>query len=194
MIGPFINALPVRVRIHPEQTPGDFLRDLQVQQAELRQYEHTSLIQIQGVSEVPRGRPLFESSIAFDNYPDSTSREETDAGLSLTEGRYMDWNSYPLSLDVAPGTELSVRIKYNRDRFTASAVERVAEDLERLSGALIEHAKVPLSDLFAWLDDRDKERRESRGQILEAAMAKQLKGLRRRPGRKEGQGDERREN
>ena len=46
---------------------------LQTQQAEARQYEYSPLAQVQGWSDVPRGLPLFESIVAFENYPVNTS-------------------------------------------------------------------------------------------------------------------------
>ena len=69
MIGLFINTLPVRVRLHGEDRLLDWLKELQVRQAEARQYEYSPLVEIQGWSEVPRGQPLFESLLAFKELP-----------------------------------------------------------------------------------------------------------------------------
>ena len=36
---------------------------------ELRRFEHSALVQVHGWSDVPRGRPLFESIVVVENYP-----------------------------------------------------------------------------------------------------------------------------
>src|SRR5580704_1682 len=69
MVGLFINTLAVRVKVPPDAAALPWLRSLQDQQAELREYEHSPLVDVQGWSELPRGVPLFESQVAFENYP-----------------------------------------------------------------------------------------------------------------------------
>src|SRR6202040_1176339 len=52
MVGLFINTLPVRVQISAEQKVSDWLRQLQTEQVEMRQYEYSPLVAVQGWSEV----------------------------------------------------------------------------------------------------------------------------------------------
>jgi Non-ribosomal peptide synthetase modules and related proteins len=68
MVGLFINTLPVRVQVPGDQVVSQWLRQLQSRQAEMRQYEYNSLVEIQGWSDVPRGEPLFEMIFVFENY------------------------------------------------------------------------------------------------------------------------------
>ncbi|MFP2902304.1 condensation domain-containing protein, partial [Corallococcus sp. 4LFB] len=68
MTGLFINTLPVRVRVPAQEQIVPWLRQLQAQQLELRQYEHSPLVRVQGYSQVPRGTPLFQSLFVFENY------------------------------------------------------------------------------------------------------------------------------
>jgi len=44
----FINTLPVCVKLSPEQFLIVWLRQLQAQQVEMRQYEYSPLVKIQG--------------------------------------------------------------------------------------------------------------------------------------------------
>jgi hypothetical protein len=48
MVGVFINTLPVRARVAPRAPVGAWLRGLQEQGAETRQYEHSPLARVQG--------------------------------------------------------------------------------------------------------------------------------------------------
>ena len=54
-VGLFINTLPVRVHIDPDEGVVNWLIRLQEHQVELRQFESTPLVQIQSWSEVPSG-------------------------------------------------------------------------------------------------------------------------------------------
>src|SRR6185503_16629870 len=60
MVGPLINTLAVKVEVREEEEVRKWLRREQEKQAEMREYEYSSLIEVQGWSEVPRGMPLFE--------------------------------------------------------------------------------------------------------------------------------------
>jgi hypothetical protein len=85
MIGPFINTLPLRVSVSGEKTLDSWLQMIQGQQAEMRQFEHSSLSDIQGWSDVPRGQPMFESLLAFENFPVDKSLKAADFGLNVPE-------------------------------------------------------------------------------------------------------------
>jgi non-ribosomal peptide synthetase component F len=80
----FINTLPVRVRVRGQERVVEWLRELQAEQVELRQYEYSPLVAVQGWSEVERGRSLFESLLVFENYPVDTSLRE-HAGVTVAQ-------------------------------------------------------------------------------------------------------------
>ena len=75
-VGLFINALPVRVRLRADARVGEWLGEVQREQAEAREYEYAPLADVQRRSEVPAGEGLFESLVVFENYPiDQAVRE-----------------------------------------------------------------------------------------------------------------------
>ena len=69
MVGLFINTLPARVSVVEESPLLPWLKEIQARQIEMREHEQSPLVLVQGWSEVPRGRPLFESLVVFENYP-----------------------------------------------------------------------------------------------------------------------------
>src|SRR5207247_1071108 len=79
MVGLFINTLPVRFCIDPEVPLLSWLHEVQTDQADLDQYADSSLVDVQRFTDVPRGLPLFESIVVFENYPVEHS---IDAGAS----------------------------------------------------------------------------------------------------------------
>jgi hypothetical protein len=83
MIGLFINTLPVRSRVRSDLPVVDWLRALQGEHVELRQYEYTSLVDAQGWSAVPKGEQLFRTMLVFQNFP-GLGDDELPDGLVVT--------------------------------------------------------------------------------------------------------------
>ena len=113
MLGCFINTLPVRVRLPASQPLTAWLQDLQASQLELRRYEHSPLVEVQGWSDVPRPTPLFESIFVFEGFME-TARE----GVFQRTG-------YPLTLVVGPDRQLVLRIDYELERFEPQTIRRL---------------------------------------------------------------------
>ena len=84
MIGIFINTIPVRIVVDPENSMIDWLKKIQWEQIEARQYEFTPLVQIQGWSDVPKGMTLFDSLLVFENYPVDKTTISTTTTTSKT--------------------------------------------------------------------------------------------------------------
>lgn len=154
MIGLFINTLPVCVRVAPQESLLSWLKRLQEQQVEMRQYEFSPLVQIQQWSDVPRGLPLFESILAFENFPTDTPSTNRDtpstnrkASLEKSAGRVIERNSYPLALVVSPASELHFRIVYDCSRFDAGTISRTLEHLHSLLARISEGLEQNLSSL-----------------------------------------------
>uniref|UniRef100_UPI001AEF08D7 condensation domain-containing protein n=1 Tax=Mesorhizobium mediterraneum TaxID=43617 RepID=UPI001AEF08D7 len=128
-VGLFLNTLPVRAAVPERQAIGEWLRGLQQQEAEARQHEYASLTDIQGWSGIT---PLFESVVVFENYPVGDRQDgEREAGLRLKRIRAWERTNYPLTLVVAPGARLRLRMSYQEERFADAAIEQLLDQLER---------------------------------------------------------------
>lgn len=147
MIGLFINTLPMRVRVDPEAELAPWLRQLRDQQVALRDYEHTPLVMVQGWSEVPRGTPLFESILMFEN-------QTLDARLRALGGawgercfHYRGLTNYPLMVIAFGDHELLLQLEYSRRRFDDDVVARMLGHLRMLLEGMAAHPQVRLKDL-----------------------------------------------
>jgi amino acid adenylation domain-containing protein/non-ribosomal peptide synthase protein (TIGR01720 family) len=159
MVGLFINTLPTRARVRGDQKLGAWLAALQRSQAEAREFEYSPLVQVQGWSEVPRGTPLFESLFVFENYPvDRGGNSDAGTGdrLRLTQGRSVEWTTYPLSLMAAPAREMLLALSYDESRFDGPVVEAMLRHLQRLLEEMAAGVELPLARLQLL---RDEERR-----------------------------------
>ncbi|TKC98038.1 non-ribosomal peptide synthetase/type I polyketide synthase [Polyangium fumosum] len=125
MVGMFVNTLPVRVRVPPDVPVLSWLKQLQEQQAEMLPHAHSALSRVQGWSDVPRGRALFESLLVVENYPVDASLRQGLHGLAIKEVCTMEQTNYLLTVLVVPGPELLLRIEYAADRFDPASVARM---------------------------------------------------------------------
>jgi Condensation domain len=100
MVGMFINTLPVRVRVGNGDVVSSWLQNFQGRLVELREYEQSPLVEVQGWSEVPHGQPLFESLFDFVNYPIDPFVRQQQSGVQLANIRAIDKTNYPITFTV----------------------------------------------------------------------------------------------
>ncbi|QRN99307.1 amino acid adenylation domain-containing protein [Archangium violaceum] len=127
MVGLLINSLPVRVRLPPTQPVLAWLKDFQAHQSEVRQHEHLSLAQVQSWCEVPRGSPLFESFLVFENYLLDASLARRAEALGWGSMSWRERSNYPLLATIIPQEELQLKLTYDIRRFDEEGISRVLE-------------------------------------------------------------------
>ena len=137
MVGVFINTIPVRAQIDPQQVLVDWLQTLQNQQVEARQYHYVSLAQIQSWSEVERGTSLFESTLVYDNYPMGIWMRNEDAGLRVSDVRILERSNYPLALAVVPTPELLVHAYYDSHQFNPRFIRQILSHFQTLLANIV---------------------------------------------------------
>src|SRR5271165_1819759 len=147
MVGLFINSLPVRAQFSPQVATLAWLKDFQDKSVEMRQYEHSPLVDVQGWSEVRRDHPLFQSLVVFENHPVDASVWGQDGTLQISNMRVVAPTNYPLAIAVVPRTELSIRVRYDSRRFDRAAISRMLGHLNALLEGILSNPDQQLSDL-----------------------------------------------
>ncbi|HVN52764.1 MAG TPA: amino acid adenylation domain-containing protein [Anaerolineaceae bacterium] len=143
MVGMLINTLPVRVQVQPERPCLDWLRDLQIQQSRLRQYEYCSLIDVQGWSEVPRDLPLFETLLVYENYPVDPSQMEVGV-IRIQPGSAHAQTNYPLTMAISPGSPIRFVIAYDTSRFDPATISRLVGHFTALLESIAQNPALPI--------------------------------------------------
>jgi amino acid adenylation domain-containing protein/non-ribosomal peptide synthase protein (TIGR01720 family) len=165
MVGLFINTLPVRVRLSPDEDVSSWLRSLQEQQVEMRQYEYSPLVQVRQWGDALRDVPLFESILVFDNYPvdnsllpaDAEARRERDGGLEVEDFRAYEKTNYPLLIQSGMAAQLTFRILYDRRLFDAAHITRLLGHVEALLSGFVEQPTARVGELTERLASMDRE-------------------------------------
>jgi amino acid adenylation domain-containing protein/non-ribosomal peptide synthase protein (TIGR01720 family) len=147
MVGLFINTVPVRVRFSADQTLLTCLQALHAGQADLTAYSYTPLSEIQAVSGLKPDTPLFESILAFENYPVDPGLKENDMGIRVLGSRIWEKTNYPLNLMISPGKVLSIKALYDEDRFRPETIRRMLGHYRMLLAGLGQNITRPVSAL-----------------------------------------------
>ena len=147
MVGLFINTLPVRVRIDPQSELVPWLQQLRSQQVALRDYEHTPLVMVQGWTEVPRGMPLFESILVFENQTLDAQLRAMDGAWNERRFLNIGQTNYPLTVVAYGNQELVLQLEYSRRRFDDVFVARMLGHLQMLLEGMAAQPQSRLNDL-----------------------------------------------
>jgi amino acid adenylation domain-containing protein len=148
MCGLFVNTLPARVRVPDHAALEPWLRGMQDAQLAAREHEHTALVDVHGWTEVPRGRPLFESILAFENFPRLDGAANGTGGLAVGALRGASSTGYPLTLLAHPGERMHLRAYQDRARISDPAAERLLGHFETaLQAIAAAPADAPLGGL-----------------------------------------------
>lgn len=149
IIGLFLNTLPFRVQLDATQTVADLLQQVAQTQIELQQREHTPLLDIQSLSEVPSGKHLFETVLLFQNTPQAGAQTPRD--LALRAGEVKPGSTgYPLVASVVPGSvkmPAKLMLTYDTSRYDASEIGRLLIHWEQLAVNMAACAQQPVAQL-----------------------------------------------
>lgn len=130
MPGLFINTLPLRVTLRPDEPVRGLLARLQREQADLVEAEHDRLSDILRVAGV-QGSPPFDTLVVFENYPQDFDPDTAD-GLRFGRPDYHEHTNFPVSLGIVPGERIMLRLEHDCSRFPASQADQLVERLARL--------------------------------------------------------------
>ncbi|MBW4556600.1 MAG: non-ribosomal peptide synthetase [Trichormus sp. ATA11-4-KO1] len=161
LLGLFVNSLPVWVDVDAEQFLLVWLKQLQKQIVEMRQYEWTPLVEIQGWSEIPRSLPLFESILVYENAPVEKILQEGHSIIDISNSSIFSDSStfyktnYPIAIAVYPGSSFCIGIDYDFRRFDAATITGILQHFDILLQNIINHPEVRIQEL-SLLTDREQ--------------------------------------
>ncbi|MEH2221468.1 MAG: amino acid adenylation domain-containing protein [Nostoc sp.] len=147
MVGLFINTLPLRISIPKSESILPWLQQLQQKQAELQEYSYSTLAEVQKMSDVPPGVPLFESLVVFENYPMDSLSEEPGQLLPVSKVENFEETNYPLTVAAIPKKEFIIKFNYDTNRFATDTIVRMAGHLQTLLEAIVANPQQQVGQL-----------------------------------------------
>jgi amino acid adenylation domain-containing protein/non-ribosomal peptide synthase protein (TIGR01720 family) len=150
-VGPFVNSLPIRVAVTAGVSLTEFAVQLHKQLLELSEFQYSSLMQVQGWSEVPWRERLFESLVVFQNYRVNESARQLGGGVVIRDFEGPIHTNYPITLLAEPEPDLRITLIYDRCRFSSSLALRWARDLGLLLNRLPAMLHEPIETILPLL-------------------------------------------
>jgi amino acid adenylation domain-containing protein len=159
IVGPFINTIPLRIRMAHEQTVAGLLRAVQWSSLGAQPHHHAPLAEIQALTHL--GVALFDHLLVFDNYP------EGDGGpspFSIREIETGDRTHYPFSLVVVPAEELRIKFLYDARLYDEEQVARTARHFDAVLRAIAANPAARVSAIpILPADERERVLHDFRG-------------------------------
>nr|QEO73903.1 condensation domain-containing protein [uncultured bacterium] len=187
IIGMFLNTVPARVALVPDEPLLDLLRRMQSERAAVMPYEYVGL----GTLQQETGhRRLFDTLFVLRSADGEERAAELRQRHGITDVSNVDGTHFPLTLIVTPETRLRVTVAARPDLFGAedatTILTRFTTVLERLAEALAgpaaAHARTVGVDLLlpgeqaallaAWQTTRDPVPNETIADMLTAQVAR----------------------
>jgi amino acid adenylation domain-containing protein len=154
MVGLFINTVPLTGRIDPQTEMVAWLQALQKKQFIAREFDYSPLVQIRQWAGINDPSPLFDTLLAFENYP----VQSTPLG-AVVPATFVERTNYPLSAAVVPGDSLKTRLLYNK-ALTKEAVVAIGEQFKLILEEMCSRDDLKVGDLETMTPtDRDHFRR-----------------------------------
>jgi natural product biosynthesis luciferase-like monooxygenase protein len=147
IIGLFINTVPIRARVPADKPLLEFLHELRLEQQALRPFENTSLVDVLSCTNVPRGRPLFDTIIVFNDAENDVRLKSFGETWSARDFELHDQTNFPMNVMAYDGPDLSFKLSYEHRRFERPTVERIARLLTSLLDAMAARPDATLGEL-----------------------------------------------
>ncbi|MCK1798056.1 amino acid adenylation domain-containing protein [Streptomyces sp. XM4193] len=148
MIGLFINTVPARVRLRPEQTAAELVREVAADQVRLLDHGYEPLAELQRLA---GHRELFDTLVLFENFPvdaEDLRRTEERAGLRVVGAEGHDATHYPLVLVALPGRErLALALDHRPELVDTAGATAVGDQLRAVLRQMTEAPHAGLRSL-----------------------------------------------
>ena len=163
MAGLFINTIPVRIRINPEDTMARLVRWVQAEALRGEPHHYGSLADIQAAS--PLKGQLLDHALVFENYPLAEEliglERKYALGFGIRDVQVFEQTDYDLTIVVEPGESLQVLFCYNAAALDEALMRQVQAAFGKLLGALAggaAHTSIADLRLLLLSADEKKER------------------------------------
>lgn len=149
IVGLCINSVPVRVMFDYNDTVVEALRKVQSQAAETNEHDYCPLSDI--IAQTPLQSELFQSIIAFENYPDEEKKADEPVALSITGDAHDEEVFSDISFSVSANdekTKMLFNMSYNTALYREQDIQQVLDTIHELLKNIAEQGDVKLGSLM----------------------------------------------
>lgn len=149
MAGLFINTVPVRIKLRPEKTVAQLIRDVQADALKSEPHHYCSLADVQAATSLKQG--LLDHVLVFENYPLAQDliglERKYRLGFRIGEVKVIEQTNYDLTIVVEPGEQMRIEFRYNAQVFPEELMEQVKETFRAIISSTVAEAGIRIGDL-----------------------------------------------
>jgi amino acid adenylation domain-containing protein/non-ribosomal peptide synthase protein (TIGR01720 family) len=127
-IGMYINTIPLHSTLREEQGIVEWLQEMQRQQLLSREYQHTSLSDIQGWMGIKGD--LFDSILGYQNFPAGEVVSDHNRVKVPRLHHQEQTTNYPLSIRISERDSISIEFIYKAEILAAEHVRKISNHFE----------------------------------------------------------------
>jgi non-ribosomal peptide synthase protein (TIGR01720 family) len=132
IVGPFVNNLPVRVRLNESLSVRGFLQQIHNQSLRLTEHQFAPLARIQSWTGVSWRHRLFDSIVVVQNYLVDAAARRLGGLVVISDFVGPVHSNVPLLVLVEPETAWRVTLIYDAHQLPGAAIQRWGQDFVRV--------------------------------------------------------------
>ncbi|RKP33832.1 hypothetical protein BJ085DRAFT_22785, partial [Dimargaris cristalligena] len=147
IIGACINTIPCRVALGSNPSVGDILQAVYATSTQAHGFEHCRLTDIHRWSGLGQERPLFNTLLVLENYPETPTNPKLPFQMELDS--FWDPTDFPLAVIAhAQGDQLQFRVSYRTLDFSPDFINSFTDHfIAALSSLVSVDASSPLTSI-----------------------------------------------
>src|SRR5699024_1130168 len=146
VVGMFLNTVPVRVRLRPDETVRALLRRMQDEYVDRMDHEYLGLGEIQRATGHDQ---LFDTLFVLQNFKNTDEMARLSARHGIVSEDSLDHTHYPLAVVVSPGERLHMKIDHRSDLIDAQRARGIHERFTALLERVAAGADLPVASIPA---------------------------------------------
>jgi non-ribosomal peptide synthase protein (TIGR01720 family) len=146
IVGQCTNSLPIRVPMASGMKVAELLQAVHGANAQAQVHNIASLSQIRKMIGQEAGDNLYSSNLIFENIPRADA-EGGDMPIKTISSMWVDGWQFPLRVFVVPEEKTWVRLAFDKSRFAASDIEKLAQRYLNNLNQLAASIHTPISQI-----------------------------------------------
>lgn len=134
-VGLYTNTIALHATLQPEDPIGQWLAGLQHDQLLSREYQYSSISDIQSWSGIEGD--WFDTLMVFENYPVNKTISSPEWALQLTDVQVRDQVNYPLEITISVAEQIGIVFSYNKDLLETYYVKKIMDHFIRVLDQII---------------------------------------------------------
>ena len=145
--GMYINTIPVRIQVHPEQTLLSFISSMRRKWRGIREHQHMSLTDIHALSPIKGNVPLSEIYFSYDYQSLDTAMDPYKERISCSKITLFERTPAAIFLAIQGVDDLMITIEYDQRKFNTQTTRQILDHFAVFLKSASENPQARLMEL-----------------------------------------------